>query len=388
MATDHIVRRDVEAHHLDVALQHLVDNERLTAAQAAAVRAEFAETAAELVRPPWAAVLPEVGGYVGGAFVLAACIVLAAPRWDQWTTATQITLLAVIAVLAIGGALAVIRSAPGGWTPHRRAGLGARRRLFTVLYVLGGAAAVGAAALIGGPTLEYGYGPAPGERTAATTAAVLALVGYGLCRTAALHIAGIATVAVAGQVWMTWAVQELYGTAGFRELAAVTVLVQSTFFAAVAVGWAVASLRGLLDERQLGLVSGGVLFLASAEDLASVYDRPILNALGYLMLAVLATAGLFGYLRTRYVGVLAVGVVALAIVVPQAILDYTDGALGAAGALLLVGFSIVGASLVGVRLRRSTEPPGKPPQPAATEVIDATEKPAKGRDLPVDHPRR
>ena len=50
--------------------------------------------------------------------------------------------------------------------------------------------------------------------------------------------------------------------------------------------------------------------------------------------------------------VLAVGVVALATVVPQAVIHYTDGALGAAGSLLVVGLSIVGASAAGLRLRK------------------------------------
>jgi hypothetical protein len=57
--------------------------------------------------------------------------------------------------------------------------------------------------------------------------------------------------------------------------------------------------------------------------------------------------------------VLVVGVVALATVVPQAVIDYTDGALGAAGALLLSGLSIVGASVLGLRLHR--EAAGPPP---------------------------
>jgi len=52
-----------------------------------------------------------------------------------------------------------------------------------------------------------------------------------------------------------------------------------------------------------------------------------------------------------------VGVVALATVVPQAVIDYTGGALGAAGALLVVGLSIVGASVIGLRLRH--EVPGR-----------------------------
>jgi hypothetical protein len=53
-------------------------------------------------------------------------------------------------------------------------------------------------------------------------------------------------------------------------------------------------------------------------------------------------------------------VFALATVVPQAVIDYTDGALGAAGALMLIGLSIVGASLVGVRLRSTSRHRDRP----------------------------
>ena len=42
MATDHIVRHDVETDRLDIALQHLVADARLTNAEADTVRAEFA----------------------------------------------------------------------------------------------------------------------------------------------------------------------------------------------------------------------------------------------------------------------------------------------------------------------------------------------------------
>jgi hypothetical protein len=55
-----------------------------------------------------------------------------------------------------------------------------------------------------------------------------------------------------------------------------------------------------------------------------------------------------------------VGVVALATVVPEAVLHYTHGSLGAGAALLVVGLSIVGASVLGLRLRHEvgTQEPG------------------------------
>jgi hypothetical protein len=76
---------------------------------------------------------------------------------------------------------------------------------------------------------------------------------------------------------------------------------------------------------------------------------------GYLILALVAALRPAGYLRTRIVGLLVVGlvgVVALAAVVPEAAFHHTDGALSTAGALLVSGLSIVGAGALGFRLRR------------------------------------
>lgn len=98
-----------------------------------------------------------------------------------------------------------------------------------------------------------------------------------------------------------------------------------------------------------------VAFLA-AEILAVGGESTAAAVAGYLLLAVLAAGGLVGYVRTRLIGLLVVGVVALAVVVPQAVLDLTDGAIGAGGALLLVGMSVIGASVLGFRLRRGGSP--------------------------------
>jgi hypothetical protein len=76
------------------------------------------------------------------------------------------------------------------------------------------------------------------------------------------------------------------------------------------------------------------------------------RAAGYAVLAVLAVACFAGYLLERHTPVLAAGVVTLAVAVPQCVIDYTDGALGAGGALLVTGLSIVGASVLGLRVRR------------------------------------
>jgi len=354
MVTNHTVTRDVETERLDIALQHLVADARLTDAEADTVRAEFAAVKTTPEREPWAAVLPEVGGYVGAAFVMAAALVLAIPRWDDLSHSGQVAILGISALVFIGAALAVALSTPGGWSVHARAGLGARRRLVSVLLVIGIAAAVGAVVVITAP------GPA-----APTTAAILAMAGFAFCRTPLLHLAALGSLAVTSSAWLDWAIPTVLGDRwipGGREVISGPEVAIGLSFVVIAAVWALLAIKGVLDERHLGLVSAGALFFIGAEILATATatDRAWANGAGYILLGLLAVAGLVGYVRTRYVGVLAVGVIALATVVPQAVIDYTNGALGAAGALLLIGLSIVGASLVGVRLRSTSRHKDRP----------------------------
>lgn len=358
MAADHTVHDDID--RLNLALEHLVADARLSAAEADTVRAEFVAVKTTSRRPPWTTVLPEVGGYVGAAFVLAAALVLAVPRWDDFSQASQIAILAIAALLSISAALTVALSTPGGWSVHARARLGARRRLVAVLLSVGIAAAVGAVAVLASPDTA--------ERAAATTAAILAIAAYLFCRIPLLHLAVLGSLAITSQAWLVSLVPTVLGdwTPEGTDVVSGPEVAIGISLVVIATAWAALAILGILDERQLGLVSAGALFFIGAENLATISytagPDALVNATGYVLLGLLAVAGLIGYVRTRYVGVLAVGVIALATVVPQAVIDYTNGALGAAGALLLVGLSIVGASLVGVRLRSTSRhrPPSSP----------------------------
>jgi hypothetical protein len=71
------------------------------------------------------------------------------------------------------------------------------------------------------------------------------------------------------------------------------------------------------------------------------------------VVGLVALAGIAGYLWTRKVAVLVVGVVALATAVPQVVTHYAGGTLEAGGVLLVTGLSIIGASVLGLLLHRS-----------------------------------
>ena len=235
--------------------------------------------------------------------------------------------------------------------------MGTRRRLVSLLLAIGVAAAVGAVLVI--------TAPGPADLAAPTTAAILAVAGYALCRTSLLHLAALGSLAVTSSAWLNWAIPTVLRDGwipGGREGISGPEVAIGLSFAVIAAVWALLAIKGVLDERHLGLVSAGALFFVGAEMLATdaATECSWANVAGYVLLSLLAAAALVGYVRTRYVGVLAVGVIALATVVPQAVIAYTDGALGAAGALLLIGLSIVGASLVGGRLRSTSRHKDRP----------------------------
>jgi hypothetical protein len=294
-------------------------------------------------RPTWTTVVAEVGGYVGGAFVMAAAVVLTGPRWSDFGTAARLAILGLPALVLLVAAAGVLATTAGGWPVHDRRGAGPRRRLFSALALV-------VAGLAGGVTL-VGVGD-PGTWDAVlwtgTALGVLA-VAYAACRTPLLHVATAAATAALAQFVVGTAMPDWRWTGVWIGVALL----------GVAAGWLALTVTGLLDEAALGLTVAAVVAFVGGEVIA-LQDRYEWG--GFLSLAVLAVAGLVGYVRTRHVGVLVVGVVALATVVPQGVIHYTDGALGAAGALLVTGLSILAASVLGLRLRGTTQPVAAHPE--------------------------
>ena len=121
--------------------------------------------------------------------------------------------------------------------------------------------------------------------------------------------------------------------------------------ALVALGavWVALGLRRVVQGAEAALLTGAGLALFGAQ-------FPILNGvgqnLGYLLSAIVAVAGFVGYLHTRSFSVLAVGVIATTLVVPEALHHWTEGSLSAAGSLLVAGLTLLAASAAGLRLRQ------------------------------------
>jgi hypothetical protein len=119
----------------------------------------------------------------------------------------------------------------------------------------------------------------------------------------------------------------------------------------VAVVWLALTETGVFHERTIARTFGVVLALLGAQ-------VPALDGthswLGYLLTAAVALAGIVVYLRRAAWPYLAVAVLAVTLVVPEAVSDWTEGSLGAVGGVLVAGITLLGASLAGYRLRAET----------------------------------
>jgi hypothetical protein len=314
------------------ALGRLIAAGTLSPDQAEAVRHEVdARPAPDEPRRNLGRALAEVGGYVGAAFVFAAIAVFTGAHWDDLNKPEQVLLFAGPALLLVAGAVLA-----------DRAGTAVAHRLAAALLFLAGGLLPGVTWVLIGRDDGWAWSAVWG------TAALAWALAYGYARGIVLHVPTLVAACVAAALVL----DQLTSRAAGPDDAPVPFWTDygvGLAIIAVALAWAVLAWFGLLRERALGLtLAGAALYAAGQEWAWAVLTWP-----GYLVLGVLAGLGLAGYLRTRITGVLIVGVVALATVVPQAVLEYTDGALGTAGGLLVAGLSIVAASILGLRLRRA-----------------------------------
>jgi hypothetical protein len=197
--------------------------------------------------------------------------------------------------------------------------------------------------LLGGVSAVLTEGDSSSEQAVPLTLTLAWGLGYLLWRGELLNVA-----TVLASSWTAGALLVPFGPGRFD-----TTLSGAAMFA-VGLVWAFLSADGLIAERTSGIVAGGVAAFVGAEIAAA--ESP--NLVGFVLLGVLAVAGLGGYVMVRDLAALGVGAVSLAVVIPQAVTHYTHGGLGTAGALLVSGLSVIGVSVVGVRLRR--DHPGAP----------------------------
>jgi hypothetical protein len=322
------------------ALQDLVADGSLTATQAARVAERLTATpisASDLVAPTdqrvgatrsrWGAQgrLAEVAGYAGGALLLGAAALFLTDGWQHLSDPTRALSLSGLAALLIVAA-AIIANGEGSARSLGRKHDSARRRLVSVLATFAAACAAGAAGLA---VDDY--------QLAIASAVGLVVVGLGYALVPSAVGQFGAWLACIGVV--TGLIDEIGDEPGATVYGVALVVLGASW-----VGLAVAH---VLREQELGLALGAGLALVAAQ-------LPLIDgssSLGYGLTAAVAVAGFVGYLATRSWSVLGVGVLAMTLVVPEAVHDWTDGSVSSAGSLLLAGLTLLAASAIGLRLR-------------------------------------
>lgn len=282
--------------------------------------------------------LAELAGYVGGALVVAAGALFVADQWLDLSVGQQVGLLVGVAVVLLGAGAATALAGDG--LAAVRTGLApARRRLASVL-LTGGAAAAAAAVmvwtddLLAGQDRDFERGWLVPLSGGAVMAAV-ALAGYLL----APSVVGQLGIAV-GLAFVAPSALDAGGDVDPIPL--------GLAYLAIGVVWLVLAERAAWREPVPARIVGSVFVVVGAQ-------IPVGSDsawLAYLLTLLIAGAGFVMYVGRRSWPYLAVGVVGVTLAVPEALLDWTEGSLGTAGVLLVAGVTLLGASLLGLRLRR------------------------------------
>jgi hypothetical protein len=276
----------------------------------------------------------ELAGYVGAAFVVSAASIFVFSQWDDLSQPQQVVLLGGIAVLLTAVGLALGHVTPGGIAGVRRGEEPVRRRLVGVLFT----GAAGSAASAVGLWLDHA---SPNHETRVGlagfgTLTVLSLLAYVVAPT----VVGQLAVAIGTVALVSFVVDQLRGdsvAAGLSILGLGAV-------------WLLATERRLWREVASARVIGCGLALVGAQ--IPVFASDQTRWVAYVATALVAVAAFTGFIGRPAWPYLAAGVIAVTLVVPEALIDWTDNALGPAGGLLVVGLTLLVTSLLGFRLRK------------------------------------
>ncbi len=284
--------------------------------------------------------LAELAGYVGGAFVVSAAALFISDQWNDLSTGQRVGLLGGIAVLlAIAGVILALTG--GGFTALRAGAQPVRRRLGGALFA-GSAASAAIAVLVQLDSTREGDEALPGLG-AALTLVVLGAVGYYLAPT----VLGQVVIAYGAVTSVPQALQAL-DISEAVEFGGPDPVVFGLVVLAIGLVWLALAEKGVWREVQVARVIGAAIAVIGAQiplgsDTAWV---------AYVATALVAAAGFAMYVVTRAWPYLAVGVVGVTLAVPEALLDWFEGAMGPAGVLLAAGVTLLAASLLGLRLRQ------------------------------------
>lgn len=291
--------------------------------------------------------LVEIGGYVGGALVVASIGLFLAQYWGDFSDTVQVAALATITLLLAVAGLAVSRLG-SGYAEMRAGRDEMRRRLTSALLT----AAALAGAITVGRVVELQMGPSYTTEAenwptiaAALTMLVLAAATYAYAPSVLGQLAMIGSVFVG--TTSTW---NLVYPRDFSTLW------PGLTFMLVGLLWLGLAESGVFREVAEARAIGASLTLFGAQFIR--FDGQH-NNLAYLLMLAVAVAAFVMYLRRASWPYLVVGVLGTTLVVPEAIIDWTEGSLGPAGGVLVAGLTLLGASLAGLRVRKEVAEEGE-----------------------------
>lgn len=307
------------------AVTELVAQGTLTEDQGQAVLAALASTGEF---PSVRSHVAEVVGYLGGGLILAGAALLVGTSWERLTDAARvgivggITLGLLLAAVLIAGGPKAVRAMRGDRSTTRS-------RIAAVLLAL----ASGTGALAAGTA-------APSDRE--------------------LLIAGLTGLVIAAATYaVSWSVPPLLA-AGPLSLIAATGLAESIasspsrmgfFVLPLGICWLVLSGLGVIRQRSLGFVVGGIIALIGAQQPLGSSDTEVW---AYVLTALVAAGCVTWHLLADEPVLLLAGVIGVTLVVPEVVWDWTDGAVGGAAIVLIAGVVLLVASGLGLLLRSRT----------------------------------
>ncbi|WP_280232540.1 DUF2157 domain-containing protein [Nocardia cyriacigeorgica] len=313
---------DAGARHIS-ALRGLVESGVLTEQQRDAVLAALAGPSA---RPARSRLLAEIAAYAGAGLLLAGIALVLAASWEDLARTGRVAILALISVV-LSVIAVTVAGGPSALFP--RFGVRAeaaevpavRTRLATVLFALTAAfvaGTVGSAIEDGNTDSAWVY--------ACVAGLIVAVIGYLALPSliGMLTCAGFSAAAVPGV--MTDLIDLHEGWPGVAVLL-------------LGVVWGGLTRLGAFTERWAGYLIAVILAVVGAQ-FTSEYDN---LAVAYWLTALVAALCFALYLTERSWVLVLGGAAALAIAAAEAVWDWTDGSVGAAGAVLIVGALVLGS---------------------------------------------
>lgn len=308
----------------------LLDPARASEAETVVSQALAGETGH---RAPLRRRIAEIAGYVGGAFVVGAAALFLDAAWDDLALVGQVGLALVAAVVLAAGGLVLARAASrNGADPLADL----RGRLATVLLAGSGLSAAFAVGIWLGDVLAADQEALVAFLSAAT-ALVVVLAGYLVIPSPVGQVAA----AIAAFTMVPSGLAALP-----TESSSVVPMAMSML--GLGVLWLVLAELGVWRDLSTARAVGSVMAFIGAQ--MSLGDEHAWVA--YVATAALGAAAFGLYVVTRSWPYLVTGVVAVTVAVPEALYDWAEGSLGAAGILLVTGVTLLLAALAGLRLRQ------------------------------------